>query len=170
MSIPIKKRLMASEEYSKIKSILEMTGRIDVDNLITEIEALHSGRKMRGLKLKSASADKLIDVSCQEASIRSRIVEIVVGITRNYNMLNMAYTAAIETMAAKYYDDLPGSTKANKWAYLENLLSPLKVRLTELGSVTEVADWVISDIDKAQFSLKHIVELVQVANRREHTL
>lgn len=166
----LEKKLRKTAEYKKVCDMLDTARQLDLDNMQSEIESLHLGRKMRNLRLKTLSADKLIDVACQEASSRSRLVEIVLGLTRNFNMLELAHQAATETLISKYYKELPGSTKASKSAFVYDIMSDLKIKLTEFKSVIEIANLVVSDIDKAGFSIKHIVELLQTANRRENLL
>lgn len=168
--LSLTKKLQSTLEYKKVCNMLETAKIIDLDNIQSEIETLHSGRKMRNMTLRRTSVNRLISASYQEAATRSRLVELVVTITRNYNMLELAYQAATESLISKFYKELPGSTKASKSAFVNDVMSELKIRLTEFKSVIEIANLIIADIDKCGFSLKHVVDLLQISNKRENIL
>ncbi len=171
MKVSLKRKLMTDSVWIKFQNILEHVNNLaQFDNYVSEMESLHAGRASRNLHLKSPSPKRLIDAAAQDSSYRSRCVEIMLTVLRAQRMLNASIEATTNHLVAKYSSEIPGSTKGEREQYIKAILSSAYEKLSDLERITEAAEYLIEDIDKASFALKHQIDAVSLILTRETNL
>lgn len=168
MSVSVKNK----PAYQKLRRIVESSTALDVAEVLREIESLHSGRSTRTLSVRRLKGSSIAAASLQDQSYRSRIVELNLGLTRNYNLLSTAIEAATEQLCMECRDALTTAgyrSRIDKEKYIRSRLGFAHNRLADMSNAIEIANLVIEDIDKAGWSLKLTKEVLELATRPEIT-
>lgn len=141
---------------------------------IQEIERLHGSRSSRRLTIKnSVGASDLIKANLEDISYRSRLVEILVTTGKDHRKLEAALNAMNGHIMSNYLDDLvefAGKVKTDRQTFVDSVLRAGWDVMSKLDKITEIAQLVIEDIDKTQWSMKNLVTLMELASKREETL
>jgi len=170
MSVAALKRALAEDEvFIRYKNILRMATRTSgFTTLVEELENLHKGRKSRTLHLKEPSVNRLVDAVLQDASYRSRCVEIIIITSKTQRLLESGIEAIGNHILSKYRDYLADyRTKADKEAVISSILQPAHDKIAEISRIIEIAEYVVEDIDKCAWSMKAIMEGLQLMYSRE---
>lgn len=138
------------------------------ETLIEEIENIHEVRKVRVLKAKENSIDKIIQANIQDQSFRSRLVEISMNALKAQRRLDSAITSLTNYILIEYSENLKVvKTKEERMRLLSISLEPFNRYLKRMNEIKEQADMVIHDIDKAAYSLKLTVDALKVSTQKE---
>lgn len=167
--LSVKKIVRTSPIYSKVKRILRaVDSHMDLDALHKEIENLHGTRDSRTLGLRGKfSAKRVINAHLRDQSYRSRIVEIVVTVTKDYNHLWMANDNAIAYFLSRYDSQIPGRSREVKRARIAHHFISVQRKLTEMETLKEVAELVIKDIDTASWAARNALQGLAMATKSE---
>lgn len=164
----LKTALKKDSKYKKFKRIVLSTKELNLDSLLDEIANLHSSRASRLLKAKNISPKALIDANVQDQAYRSRLVEILVMILRQYGPLELAYGVMQDYISTHFADLLPVRAKADRAAYLRSgVLHTAWTLLSKLERVRDSAQEVIADIDKTAWALKNMLEGMSMIHKGE---
>lgn len=163
------------EVWDRYNRIIERIRSINTNDMLKQIERMHSTRGSRRLMLKtSVTVDTLIKVHLEEMSYRSSLVEISIQASRQYRRLDVTLGAVSSHIVANYSGylrEVSGvRTKADVATFTEALLEEGWSLHGKLDYVMEVAKQVIGDVDQAAWGMKGLVELLKVAAARESVI
>ena len=169
--IVFRRQIKENLKWKRFQAVLEASWAPQFDKFIEEAQALHRNRTVRHLGAQAhPTGKKVADASMKDQAVRSRCVEIVMEIVRRRNFLAISMNT-IETEILSTYNseliDLGARSINDKKNLVHSLLGPAQKKLDALDTVREVCDLVIDDCDKASFALKHTVEALTVATKRE---
>lgn len=166
----IRKKLRKDSTWKSFRSIRDNAWKPEFENFGDEILRLHKTREIRLLK-RGNRASKLSDAALQDQATRSRCVEIAAIITLNRNYLERAINNALkhlETHYGSYLFSKGCKTKMEQKAVYEVCMADAKSKMEQMDTIIEVADRVIDDIDKGSFAIKHSLDALQIATKREY--
>lgn len=168
----LRKLLRKDDEYAKFKNILTYaSGLAEFDNYSSEMETMHQGRKSRTLAHKSLSTKRLVDAVLQDASYRSRCVEIMMTVNKANRLLESATDAMRNHIFAKYKPYLSNyRTKAERDTYVNDLLKEAVSKLADYERIIDMAKYIIEDIDKFAWSAKTTLQGLELMLQRENNL
>ena len=167
----IKSQVKDSETYERYRNILTMAKQqgLKFSNLNEELRNMHSGRSSRTLYVKgNPSAHGLMDAVLQDASYRSRCVEIINTISAQRRLLEFATTSIREYIVANFSTELRQlyKTNAERDLALSSLTRSGARLVDDMEVVIEMADRIIGDIDQSGWSIKNAKELLELINSR----
>jgi hypothetical protein len=168
---------MSIKHDERIQTFLNLvkSGRANIDSkaLLDEIQQLHASREIRSLTyhdIAKSSQKVLIQASLQNQSYRSRVVEIKMIATRQYNIVEEHKDKLTRYIFATYKSSITFKTKGERDQYVEHLLEPANSLLSRLSSISEIADMIITDIDQAAWTIKNIITVMDLSSKRENTI
>ena len=163
----INKKLKVDETFTKFKRIVKNATQVDIALLLKEVENLHSGRNIRSLKGKAVSPTRLMNVCAEDTAYRSRLVEINMTFMREYGPLKLAHETIKDYLNSKYGSGLGVRSIADREAVWNSVLLDSRTRMIKLEDAIELTEMVIEDIDKSSFSLKHLLQTLEIISKRE---
>ena len=168
----LRKLLRKDDEYAKFKNILQYASSLaEFDNYCAEMETMHQGRKSRTLAHKSISTKRLVDAVLQDASYRSRCVEIMMTVNKASRLLHSATEAMRSHIFAKYKPYLANyRTKAERDTYVNDLLKEAVSKLADYERILDMAKYIIEDIDKFSWASRNVIQAMEIMYRAEQTL
>lgn len=167
----LRKSLRKDKRWQRFRNIIDQAYLPEFDAFTDEIERLH---KTRGVRVLGAQAlptgKKVADAAMRDQSVRSRCVEIVMSVTRSRNYLAIQMDTVRSYLMAQYMQLLHDEgirTITEKREIINSMFSRADTCLHRLDTITQIADMVIKDVDQAGYALKHTVEALSVATKRE---
>lgn len=157
--------LKSDEHYQKYRRILQNKA-VDIEGVYQELTNLHAGRAVRNMDIPSPK--KAAKASMQEVGYRSRLVELRVTTNREFTNLCVAHQAIKDHIAHHHAGLIEGRSIDDRQRSLRRLLPAGERRISELETLIEAIDLVISDIDQAGFALKRVVDSLAITNKGEH--
>jgi hypothetical protein len=177
MSNPVsmlRRALKADDKWARFQKVFANAYRPEFDEFIEEIQRLHSTRSMRVLGVTATpSGVKIADAALRDQSTRSRCVEICMTIARERNHLAITMNTVSSYLEAEYGALLGQNgvrSMTEKRGIIDSLFGPSQRRLDKLDTIPEIANLVISDIDKAAWALRVLVDALEVATARERSV
>jgi len=165
----IRSDVRKDEKVVKLRRIVSgIQNMVNLTALHDELESLHSGRKVRHLKVSGLSSKSVIDAVLQDQSYRSRVTEIVVQSLRHSNNLSEAYDATLDHLIQAYDNRLDIRTKSERQSYLKSFIAPANKLLADLNTVVSLAEYIVEDIDKAGYALKNTIQALEISSKREY--
>lgn len=167
----IKNLLRKDDSYKKFKQISEYCESLaEFDNLVKEMENMHSARKSRNLYLKTPKIDKLIEASTQGSSFRSRYVEIMLSVMKAQRTLEAAIKRIEYHILVNYKEQFGARSQADKKAIVSDILQKDFYKLADYNRIIEMAQASINDIDQSQWAIKHSLDALNILYTRESIL
>jgi len=168
----LKRLLRADNRFVKYKNILSHAESMaEFENYLTELENMHKARKARTLVHKSISTQRLMKAILQDASYRSRCVEIMVQVSKAQRLLNAATDEIYNHIFVKYKAYLSQyRTKAEKDSFVQAILSDSYSKQADFERIADVAKSIIEDIDKFSWSTKNIIEAMKLIFQKENVI
>lgn len=135
-----------------------------VEELETEIARIHKLRLVRTLNVKDAKfMDKFLHANLSEIAQRSRLSEIGLECFRCYSTLADSIDALRGYMLITYSSSLSFvKTKEERLQVLDIVLSTFVNHYNKSKRLKDACDIIITDIDKAGFAMKNMVEVIKV--------
>lgn len=169
------KKLNKDPKYQKFRLLVDKNKfSIDSTEITKELKTLHVTRIVRSLDPKNLINDNqsnLINASIQNQAIRSRVVEIKMECYTKYNLLDNYVSKLKDYLISQYNDDFKElKTIKEKQGYLSNFFSGETTMLNEINTVIEICDILIEDLDKSAWSIKALVELLDLTVKRENII
>lgn len=169
--VQLRNRLKLDANWQKFRNIVSEAYKPEFDDYITELSDLHKSRSTRLLSSSGfPTGKKVAAAASKEIAVRSRAVEICIEIARNRNWLNISMSTMknrIEVEHSTFLGSIGVRGVTERKSIAQSVMARAQKVLDQLDTITEIADLVISDIDQAGYALKHIVDSLQVATRRE---
>jgi hypothetical protein len=148
--------------YRRVFKTVQET--LDLPKIGKEANYLHSSRKSRKLYEHKASAMKVSDVLLQEMSIRSRLVELKVGVIANQELLESTISRTKKHLTTHYETELKelSTTVSGRSAVLAAIFAGAQDYLNQVSALNSQVDAYIKDIDAAGFTLTNVRELLKL--------
>lgn len=146
--------------------------RLPLDSLMDELKLLHQERKVRRLNPTDPQfIDKVIEANLNDQAARSRITEILVRCVRSHTLLSSAVESLRYHLLITYSENLKSFRTIAERAQIVNMtLKTFETFLTDVSVLKESAQLVIGDIDKAQWSLKAIIDALKLHHSDERRI
>lgn len=138
--------------------------------LMKELLAMHSGRKVRSLKGGKVSPAKLREAVVLEQGCRSRCIEIYMEASKVLSLLTDLQSVVSQQLMMESADLIPADTKTERKDFLRRGFRKKAPIVLELENIKETATHIMEDIDKAAWALKLIVSTFEISTRPEISL
>ncbi len=162
------------ERYKRLTDALAELDiyRLDFERLETEVFNLHGARSVRSLQADDvAFVDKLTVAETREISSRSRVAEIKMQALRVRLNMERATKALRDHFLVKYAESFRAfRTKEERLMVIEAALRPAYNLLDRASTLLEICDVCLSDIDRAYWPARLIVDAYNVNRRPERNL
>lgn len=154
-----------------IRSVMQGKFSIDSEGLIAEIRDMHELRLTRFLNTNDVITKfrtKYLDASLQNTAFRSRAVAIRMSCYERIIYMDKTLPAMKKYIKSRYSEVLKSefSTQAERDAYIDTLLQKAFQKRSQLDGVIKYSDIFISDIDAAGWTLKGIVDAMNIAHEK----
>lgn len=169
----LKRLLLADPNLKKLLTTFESSTHFDIDikSVCQEMENL---QKVRIANRVDTSQDdmikQVIDNSCRDQSFRSRLAEISFRAFRSQSILSKSVSKVKRRLILAYKDDMYKvlKTQADRQQLVDEVMASLLAYINDMQQVAELANILITDIDKNAWSLKLVVEAVSIHAHKEH--
>lgn len=165
-------KLAEDAQWKRYKRIVENAREPEFDKYLDEIRNMHKSRPVRilGLGSTTPSGKKLAKAAMVDQAYRSRCVELVVNVVVHRDALEQAISIIKKHIEGSYSDymkslGLRGITERR--TLVNSLVSIASDLLSEMETLVRIGDIIIQDVDRASYALKHAVDSIQVALKRE---
>ena len=161
------------EKDDRVKAFRQATksGQFSIDTTkrVEELEQLHSTRKIRSLQRKDLiqAQKNLSEVLLQNQSYRSRAVEIKEECFKTSFSLDEYLKKLRQYIKSQHAEMLKKvfSTVGEREAVLDNLLEDGIALKSNLQMVQAIADMIIDDLDKAYWTVKGIINVLEIGTK-----
>jgi len=168
---PILLKMQEDPKYRRLRNSFDTADayRIPFDELQKEIETLHKMREIRRLNTDDpAFVDQLIKANTNDQSIRGRITEIMMRCVRASSSLNSAIEALKHHLLLTHSDALRAYRTKEERQYVVTMALMTFVRYTDrVQALKELAQLVISDIDKGNWSIRTSIDALKLHVAKE---
>lgn len=156
------------------KALREGQYSVNTDEMLNELETLHASRGIRKYKygeFMASAQKKLIDAAMQDQAHRSRAAELQMKCIRLSSQLTDVITALRDHFSVTYSEELSShKTVKERDSVLNKVLDRGVQMVNQLNRVVSVADYLVEDIDKASFALKHVIEVLKITHTPERSI
>lgn len=167
----LRKLIRKDNQFKKVNKFFERVAEEQsASGLYKEIQNLHKMRSSRSLDRGSkAFLDKVVEANLQDQSYRSRLAEIQMECTRTLSKYEPVIEDLVLYLHAQYLENIKGffSSKQDRLDFLQGLCKDHARFLREIRSVEDSAKIVITDIDKAGYMFKNLIEAVKIVHERK---
>lgn len=167
----LRKLIRKDAQFKKVNKFFEhVAEELSVEALYKEIQNLHKMRSSRSLDRSSkAFLDRVVEANLQDQAYRSRLAEIQMECSRILSKYEPIIEDLVLFLHAQYLESLKGflSAKQDRLEFLQGLCKDHVRFLRDLRSVDEAAKIVITDIDKAGYMFKNLIEAVKIVHERK---
>lgn len=164
-------------KYKKFNRMIKNGAyNIDFDHYIKELKGYHSTRIIRILTydmIVGKEQKKLIEANIQNQSYRSRIVEIQNEFYILSSKLKDHMTILKKYIKTKYINSLKNSgykTISSQNEAIDNLFSSAALLLKQLENLSQIAENIINDIDKATVSINSNIRILELRIKPERNI
>lgn len=165
-SIPLDTLLDSDKVYKSYRRMLR-TNATDIAAMYDKLTEVHKTRGVRSMKT-SAGPKTIGKVSLQDQQFRSELVGIRVELGREYANVEMAQQTCKDHISYMYREQLVGKTQEDRNREIRRYLARSEKRLSELGTLIEMFDMVIMDIDQAGWALRRTTDALSITNKGEN--
>lgn len=162
----IKNDIRESSDFKKFRKIVQqVTGCLNIEKDTAEALALHAGRTSRKLYGdKRYSPKSLLDASMNDMGARSRLVEIRVRYSKQIDVLHEACKAMKHSMLTNFSEDINKrfKTVGARNSFTETMIASALETLHEGEALIKILDDLITDIDKASYHLRAVLDALQL--------
>lgn len=167
----LRKLLRKDPQFKKIIKFFErVSTEISPVGFYDEIKRLHKMRSSRSLERGSkAFLDKVVEANLQDQSYRSRLAEIQMECAKLLSKYEPVVDDLVLYMHAQHLEAIKGffSSKVDRVEFLQGLCKDHHTFLREVRSVEEAAKLIITDIDKAGYMFKNLIEAMKIVHERK---
>jgi hypothetical protein len=167
-------KLKKNKKYITLKDLFNDMPIYDMplDKLMEEVETLHKQRKIRRLdSTDHLFLDKVVEANVQDQSVRARITEIMLLCLKASSSLSTAIEALQYHLLLEYGEELKSfRTKEERLRLVQISLKPFKEYIENVNILKDMCLLVVSDIDKAAWSLSKNIDAMKIGTNKEHSL
>lgn len=146
---------------------------IDLAGLTRELYHLQLNRDLRrpniARDMLQESQHTIISADMQHAAYRSRATEIRMQCYEVSDLLDQIIRDSRDYLFSQYPNELKNSGYTTRDARLnavDHVLTVFRRRKRELDRVVELARFVVEDIDKASFTMTHVIDVLELSVSR----
>ncbi len=171
---PLIQAMKKDPKYKRLRGSFDTLPvyQLPTDTLITEVETQHKLREIR--RLNSADpgfVDALIKANTNDQAIRGRVTEIVMACVKATSSLDDAVEALRYHLLMTFTDELKSfRTKDERVQVVNMVLMPFTKYTQKIAVLKEVAQLVVSDIDKGAWALRSSIEALKLHVSREQNI
>ena len=169
--IQFRKTIRENLKWKRFQAVVDATWDPRFDGYIAEIQDLHRNRTIRHIGAQAhPTGKKLASAGMKDQAARSRAVEIAMEVVTKRNLLAISMNTMNDTIMSTFNEELKslGARSINdKKNLVHSLFGPAQKLIDDLDTIREVADLMIEDVDKGSYSIKHAVDSLMVATKRE---
>lgn len=160
----LKEKLKEDDRFRRYKRIVKgMKEGIDIEKMDSEIMRLHTGRLSRQMYGKNPSVDTLLKASLQESSVRSRMAEIRVELSKNLSLLEKAVKEVRKYLMSEYREYVTNfRTKGERIDFFDSQLNSGISMISQIEGLVSRIDFLIKDIDQTSYSLTRTRECLEL--------
>lgn len=167
----IRKKIRKDKRFKSIKSIYKTNPlfQVTIDEYRDEIRTMFKIRIFRSLNTKSPNIlNKLAEALVQDQSFRSRMTEILSQLVMAKKSLNDMAERFFDYASTEYARDLKaiGAAKERS-SFVRDVLSEYFTYCENLDNLMMEIDIYVKDIDKAGYTAKNLIEVVDMLTYRE---
>lgn len=169
----IRRRVKKDKKYRRFNDLFESNPNFAMpfEDLHEELTALHTTRKTRHLRRRKNSMSfghDLVDGMLQDQAARSRATEILAQCVKVTDGMKEMLTNLRDYLSVEYSSMLKViGTVAERKAFIENVMRPFYQFLNQIETLQQHCNLLITDIDKANYTYKNLVEVLKVLVRPE---
>jgi hypothetical protein len=167
----LKLLLKKDESWAKFRRQMSALWQPEFETQIDEIKTLHLSRSVRSLNKNFPTAKRIAEAAAQDQSVRSRCTEITINAVVVRNNMHVGMTTIQKYLETRYFDTLKsyGVHGVNdRKNLISALINPYQRKYDRVCTLIEISDLVIADLEAASWMIKHTVEALSVAMRREN--
>lgn len=162
------------QRNKKFKRLIEMRKKglfaVDHEKAIKEIRQLHTTRIMRTLTPKTVMQNfqhKATEISLQNSAFRSRIAELKMDFFKLRAQLVKHIKAMRNYLSSRYSSELRRefTTLDARKKVLDYMMKDFDDIADDFQLVVDIADIVIEDIDKAYWSIRAVIDVMEIASK-----
>lgn len=166
-----RKHLRKDTQFKRVARFFDrVSDEISTEGFYDEIKRLHKMRSSRTLDRKTkAFLDSVIEANLQDQSYRSRLAEIQMECARVLAKYEPIIDDLVSYMHAQHLETIKGffSAKADRIEFLQSLCKDHNRFLREVRSIEDAAKIIITDIDKAGYMFKNLIEAMKIVHERK---
>jgi hypothetical protein len=167
---PVRDKLRADKRCQRLYTLFQELPiyQLPIDDLVKEIEQIHSTRSIRFLSQSSPRfIEAVVDASLLDQSNRSRLTEISMKCFKAENTLTEALEPLKSYLLMTYAQDLAFiRTKDERTQVLNMALFPFVKFIGRVQQVRTLANLVVEDIDKGAWSLVRLIDSMKLKHGR----
>jgi hypothetical protein len=166
----LKCTLIKDKRAKRIKQAFDTLPEFNLNcrELNEEITTIHAVRKTRGLDRRSDTfIQDLINGMIDDQAQRSRLVEILMVCVKTIRNLEDTLDSLSGYLQMEYSEQIASvaKTKAERSSFIENqVLRKFRKYVAKVDTIKETTALVITDIDKAGFVYKNLIEAVKLSS------
>ncbi|SBV38470.1 hypothetical protein BN7874_265 [Phage NCTB] len=168
----IRKILKSDTRYKRLKSTFDTSDlfQLPFDDLKDELKTLHRMRKIHKLKVGHPNfVQHLSEAAIRDTTNRHRYSEILVSCTEANTSLAKMIESFESYFLIKYAHELkPLRTKEERKNFIKAVMDKMHRYLDDTDELIKITRILIEDIDKASFTVKHLVDAFTIISKRDH--
>lgn len=163
-------------KFKEFRDVITLNSkRLGVEALTTEIKEISELRSKTSVKYNGSTLETLNAVlkeNLEAQAYRSRLSEICLQSKRIITQVNRACDNMTNRISINYSEEIKafGRTKEDRSMISKNVLQFAYDYISELEGLIDIAQLIISDIDKQHYSLKLTKESIELLIHRESIL
>ena len=167
----LKKTISKDERLQRLKTAFgELPEyRLNLGDLHEEVDSMMVTRPIRSLDRRDASfIDAIVDAMMTDQQYRTRITEILMSCVKVEKSLSRSVTQISDYLGTEYHSVIYQvyKTKYERVAFIESVLRKYTTYLDKIDELKQRCVLLTTDIDKAGYMFKGLIETVQISARR----
>lgn len=171
---PLISAMRKDVRYKRLRSSFDTLPvyQLPIDDLVKEVETLHRMREIRRLNAADPHfVDNIIKANTGDQSIRGRLTEIIMTCVKATSSLTDAVDALRYHLLNTFTNELRSyRTKDERVQVVNAVLVNFTKYTQRIAVLKEIAQMVVSDIDKGAWALRSSVEALKLHVSRESNI
>jgi hypothetical protein len=169
----LKELIKSDDEYRKFRKIVTtVRDRLNIEKDTSEALASHASRTSRSLYgNKSYNPRAIVEASLHDLSNRSRLVELRVKCDIQISHLHEAVKSIRKYLGTEFKDALSmHKTIADRSAAIDGYIKTALSVEAEGKALVDMLDFLIKDIDQANFSIRATINALELVDSKGKTI
>lgn len=172
----IQSQIKKDKHFKKFSSIInthiEHTNPMNLIDEIRDISEIRTKTSVLYTSQKSDLLKSILEENLKAQAYRSRLAEICIQCTRIVAKIKSASEKLKDYIHVNYNESIQecGRTKEERAMVVNSLLYEANAYINRISSVVEMAEILISDIDKQHYSLKLSIDALNLHVNKEQIL
>ena len=142
--------------------------RMDFRDLHEELDTMMSTRPIRSLNTKGNFIDNITEAMLTDQQYRSRVTEIMMACVKTEKKLGRSIDQIGDYLRTEYHSQIMAvfRTKADRVTFTDHILRKYINYLDKVDELKQRCMLLTTDIDKAGYAFKGMLEAVQIGARK----